>query len=137
MLQQRYDDAVTATNGLGIAARLLEFSPGRLTVTASLDRFVRPGGTIPGPVQVTLVDGLSWLLLVAHMPEGADAYTTDMSVQFLRAVPLGEVTATLVIERLGSSRAVVTTVIAPLQDPDHAIAHLVLGFALRGNRPSS
>ena len=132
-LQRRYDAAVIATNGLGLAARLVEFGHRRLVVTASLDRYVRPGGTIPGSAQVTLADGLAWLLLVSHMPDGADAHTTDLSVLFMRAVPLSTVRATLNIERLGSTRAVVSTVISPTGEPDRPIAHLVLGFALRGN----
>ena len=82
---------------------------------------------------MTLADGLAWLLLVSHMPDGADAHTTDLSVLFMRAVPLSTVRATLNIERLGSTRAVVSTVISPTGEPDRPIAHLVLGFALRGN----
>jgi len=130
-LQRRYDDAVLATNGLGFPAKIHDFGEGQLTVTARLDRHVRPGGTIPGPELVNLADGLAWLLLVARMSDGADAYTTDLSAQFLRAVPPGEVTAVLNIERLGATRAVVSTVVSLTQQCERPIAHLVMGFALR------
>jgi acyl-coenzyme A thioesterase PaaI-like protein len=136
-LQRRYDEAVIATNGLGLAAQIVEFDTGRLVVTASLDRYVRPGGTIPGPTQVTRVDGLAWLLLVSHLPDGSDAYTTDLSVQFMRAVPVGEVSAVLHVERLGSSRAVVSTIISSMREPDRPISHVVLGFALRRTAAST
>jgi acyl-coenzyme A thioesterase PaaI-like protein len=132
-LQRRYDGAVIATNGLGLAAHIVEFSTGRLVATASLTRHARPGGTIPGPTQVTLIDGLAWLLAVSHLSEGSDAYTTDLSTQFMRAVPLGEVSAVLNVERLGCNRAVVSTVVSVPGEPDRPISHLVLGFALRRN----
>ncbi len=136
-LQRRYDAAVVATNGLGLPAQIVRFDSGLLEATASMDKFVRPGGTILGPAQVTLVDGLAWLLLVSHMPTGADAYTTDLSVQFMRAVALGRVRAHVKIQRLGRRRAVVSTVISPIDDASRPISHLLLGFALRGNEIAS
>ncbi|EHB59165.1 thioesterase superfamily protein [Mycolicibacterium rhodesiae JS60] len=130
VLQRRYDEGVAATNGLGYPAQLRECRDGRLRARACPDRHTRPGGTIPGPTPIILADGLAWLLLIAHLPAGSDAYTTDMGVQLLHGGRVGEVDVELTIERLGARRAVVSALVSSVVE-QRLLAHLLLGFSLR------
>ena len=135
-MQQRYDRVVASTGGLGYPIELCELSDRHLVACARLDRHVRPGGTLPGPVPLILVDGLAWLLLVAQLPDESDVYTTDMGVQFMSRAPLGEVEARLTLERLGRSRATVSALVSSAE-PRRPLTKVLLGFSLRRAADSS
>lgn len=94
------------------------------------DRFTRPGGTVSGPALFALVDSAGWMLAVAHRGPGSDAFTTDISMEFLRPVSMGTVVVESTVLRLGR-RSVFEVVIDPR--PGGPAVHGVVGFATRGS----
>jgi acyl-coenzyme A thioesterase PaaI-like protein len=128
-LQDLYDTTVIATSGLGVPAEILELSEGHLVARASMEKHVRPGGFIPGPAQLVLADATAWLIIMAHLPPGSDAMTTDLSAQFLRAAPLGDITIQLCLRQHGARRAVVSAELFSSQLAGGPVSHVVTGFA--------
>ena len=127
-LQKLYDSQVVGTCGLGVPAEIVELSEGYLAARARLDTYVRTGGFVPGPAQFTLVDGLAWLLVVAHLPPESDTMTTDVSAQFMRAAPLGEMSIRLWLRQLGSRRAVVAADLFSPSVSQGPISQFIAGF---------
>ena len=72
----------------------------------------RKGGVIPGPGQADIIDTLAWMLTLCRMPAGADAFTTDLSIQFLRPLLVGSFSGTTRMERWSRNRAVSTVHLA-------------------------
>jgi acyl-coenzyme A thioesterase PaaI-like protein len=127
-LQKLYDSKIVGTSGLGVPAEIIELSEGYLAARAHLDTYMRAGGFVPGPVQFTLTDGLAWLLVVAHLSPKSDTMTTDLSAQFMRAAPLGEVSIRLWLRQLGSRRAVVAADLFSPSVPQGPISQFIAGF---------
>lgn len=94
-----------------------ELTSERLVVRGSYTQIGRPGvsgdGVIPGPVQMAMADGFGWMLTVQSLPVGSDAYTIDMSMQFLRPLPTGEFAARCETLRWSPRRTVLTVALAP------------------------
>ena len=95
---------------------------------------LRPGGIINGPALVTLVDAAGWMMAVAHQPPGSDAFTAELSMQFLRGAPVGELRIEVKPLRVGGSTAVVDATITSPAVPDGPVAHAVLTFVTRQAR---
>ena len=97
-----------------------ELTDDHAVVRGSYSQAGRPGatgaGVIPGPVQMAMADGFGWILSVAPLPPGSDAYTIDMSMQFLRPLPVGPYVARCSLLRWSPRRSVVTIDIAPGHD---------------------
>lgn len=72
-------------NALRFPHRIERVEPGRV-VSRWLykESALRPGGTISGPTQFTLVDATMFYLVLAHVGREALAFTTDASLHFLR-----------------------------------------------------
>jgi len=91
---------------------------------------LRPGGLINGPALVSFVDAAGWMMAVAHQPPRTDAFTSDLSMQFLRAAPAGELVVEVKALRVGGRTAVVdATVTSPAVDAG-PVAHAVLTYVV-------
>ena len=73
-------------------------------------------GVTPGPIQMAMADGFGWMLTVDRMPPGSDAFTIDMSMQFLRPLPVGPFVARCELLRWSPRRSVTTTQLSPGPD---------------------
>jgi uncharacterized protein (TIGR00369 family) len=93
---------------------------------------LRPGGIINGPALVSFVDAAGWMMAVAHQPPGSDAFTADMSMQFLRGAPVGELRVEVKALRVGGRTAVVDATITSPAVTDGPVAHAVLTFVVTG-----
>ena len=89
---------------------------------------LRPGGIINGPALVTLVDATGWMMAVAHQPPGSDAFTADLSMQFLRGAPLGDLRVEVRALKVGGRSAVVDATVTSPAVHDGPVAHAVLTF---------
>jgi uncharacterized protein (TIGR00369 family) len=89
---------------------------------------LRPGGIVNGPALVTLVDAAGWMMAVAHQPPGSDAFTTDLSMQFLRGAPVGELRVEVKALRVGGRSAVVDATVTSPAVAEGPVAHAVLTF---------
>lgn len=70
------------------------------------DDFLRPGGTISGPVMMTLADAAMFGAVLAHLGPVAMAVTTNLSIDFLRKPPPDDVIASARLLKLGKRLAV-------------------------------
>jgi uncharacterized protein (TIGR00369 family) len=107
---------------------------GRLVAHRKPHEFdLRPGGVIHGPALVSLVDAAGWMLAVAHQPPGTDAFTADLSMQFLRGAPVGELRVEVKALKVGGRTAVVDATITSPAVADGPVAHAVLTFVTTGS----
>lgn len=74
------------------------FARTRITFT---DRFVRPGGTISGPVQMALADASMYAAVLASLGKVEMAVTSNLSINFLQKPAPGDLRAEAVVLRLG------------------------------------
>jgi uncharacterized protein (TIGR00369 family) len=79
----------------------------------------RPGGTVSGPILMSLADCAAWLAIVGHIGPVALAVTTSLHIDFLRKPALVDVVATATLLKLGKRLAVVE--VAMVSDGSKAI----------------
>jgi len=70
------------------------------------DDFLRPGGTVAGPVMMTLADAAMFGAVLAHLGPVALAVTTNLSIDFLRKPAPADVIASARVLKLGKRLAV-------------------------------
>lgn len=75
----------------------------RIPVT---DRYLRPGGTVSGPVLMTIADTAMYWLVLAMIGPVALALTTNLNIDFLRAPRPTDVVAEAEMLKLGKRLAV-------------------------------
>ena len=68
--------------------------------------FLRPGGTISGPVMMGLADAAMYLAVLAKIGPVAMAVTTQLSINFLHKPPPGDLLAKARLLKLGKRLAV-------------------------------
>ena len=101
----------------------------QLVLRAELEHgHTRPGGMVAGPILFTLADTAAYLVTISRSPKHSEAYTSSISMEFLRPSPVG----TLFIEarslRFGKRSSVVDAIIRPADDQE-PVAHAVVTYA--------
>ena len=71
------------------------------------DRHGRPGGTLSGPVMMTLADTTAWVAIMAQIGPVVLAVTTSLHIDFLRKPALTDLIAKARVLKLGRRLAVV------------------------------
>jgi uncharacterized protein (TIGR00369 family) len=74
---------------------------------AITDRHGRPGGTVAGPVMMTLADTSAWVVIMSQIGPIVLAVTTSLHIDFLRKPDLTDLMARARILKLGKRLAVV------------------------------
>lgn len=92
-------------------------------------RSLRPGGTVSGPVMMTLADAVMYAAVLARMEDGRMAVTSELSIRFLRRPPPADLIARAEIVRFGRRQAVIEVRIFVDGDPD-PVALVVGTYAL-------
>lgn len=92
-------------------------------------RGLRPGGTVSGPVMMTLADAVMYAAVLARMEDGRMAVTSELSIRFLRRPPPADLIARAEIVRFGRRQAVIEVRIFVDGDPD-PVALVVGTYAL-------
>ncbi len=90
---------------------------------------LRPGGIVSGPTQMALADTAAYALVLAHIGLVAMAVTSSLNYQFLRACPVGLLTADATMIKLGR-RLVVSDIRLWVDDPDRPIGQAMVTYAL-------
>lgn len=98
----------------------------RLTTT---DKHLRPGGTVAGPVMMSLADSATYLLVLAHLGPVALAVTTNLNIHFMRKPEPGQLFARASMLKLGK-RIAVAEVGLHGPDPDVLYAHATVTYSL-------
>ncbi|MBL8787152.1 MAG: PaaI family thioesterase [Deltaproteobacteria bacterium] len=99
------------------------------------DSHLRPGGTISGPVLMTLADTAMYFLLLAKLGPIALAVTTSLHIDFLRRPEPRPITAKAELLKLGRTLAVGRVTLALADDP-RPVAHASVTYALPPEPPS-
>jgi uncharacterized protein (TIGR00369 family) len=71
------------------------------------DRHGRPGGTVAGPVMMSLADTSAWVVIMSQIGPVVLAVTTSLHIDFLRKPELTDIMARARILKLGKRLAVV------------------------------
>jgi len=69
---------------------------------AHRDDFLRPGGSVAGPIMMGLADAAFYAVILANIGPVELAVTTNLSINFLRKPPPGDIIAAARILKLGS-----------------------------------
>jgi uncharacterized protein (TIGR00369 family) len=119
-----------AMGGRPVAAlEIDELSAERLVARVTFqDGHTRPGGMVAGPMLFTLVDTIAYLATISRSPKGSEAFTTSVSMEFLRPAPVGVLIVEGRVLRYGRRSCVVDTAIHR-SGRDESIAHAVVIYA--------
>ncbi len=70
------------------------------------DEFLRPGGTIAGPIMAGLADAAFYAVILGNIGRVELAVTTHLAINFLRKPPPGDIVARATLLKLGKRLAV-------------------------------
>ena len=98
------------------------------------DAFVRPGGTVSGPVMMTVADFAMYGVVLSLIGRVDLAVTTNLSINFLRRPPPGDVLAKARILKLGKRLAVGEVYLHGGDDED-LVAHVTSTYSIPPHDP--
>ncbi|MGR3983830.1 MAG: PaaI family thioesterase [Gammaproteobacteria bacterium] len=88
------------------------------------DAFLRPGGSIAGPIMMGLADAAFYAVILGNIGAVELAVTTSMSINFLRKPPPGDIIARASLLKLGKRLAVCEATLRSEALPDgRPVAH--------------
>jgi acyl-coenzyme A thioesterase PaaI-like protein len=130
-LEDRFGGALRASGDHGSdrtesTERVLSLDERHMTLRVSLGaETLRPGGVVSGPTLARVVDSAGWLMTMAHFGSEYDALTTDLSMQFLRGAPPGDLLVEATALRIGR-RCIIGVDVDPGEDGPavHAVVTL-------------
>jgi uncharacterized protein (TIGR00369 family) len=91
--------------------------------------FLRPGGTIGGPLLMALADLALYGAVMAALGPVVQAVTTSLTINFLRLPPPADITAQARLIKVGKRLAVGTVELFSAEDPD-MVAHVTGTYSL-------
>jgi acyl-coenzyme A thioesterase PaaI-like protein len=98
---------------------------------------LRPGPLWAGPSLLSFVDNSAYLLTVAHLPPGSDAFTIDLYIKFLRPAPYDDLIAETRLLRMSKRKADLDVIITLPDAPDQALLHATATFSPRAAIPTA
>ena len=108
---------------LGIQVEELNQQHAILSVDEN-EEFLRPGGTISGPVMMALADAAFYAVTLANIGEVKLAVTTNLNINFLRKPPPGKLMCKASILKLGKRLVVCEcSLYSNNTDHQHPVAH--------------
>jgi uncharacterized protein (TIGR00369 family) len=127
-LMQLARDEVPIAGQLGILVEAVE--PGSVTARVPYrEEFVRPGGTIAGPVMMALADFVMWGVVLSLKGPLHLAVTTSLNINFLRRPLPGDLLAHGSILKLGR-RLAMGEVSLYCGVEEQLVAHVTTTYAL-------
>ncbi|MGO8824124.1 MAG: PaaI family thioesterase [Acidimicrobiales bacterium] len=119
-----------AMGGRPVAAlEIDEYSVQRIVARARFeDGHTRPGGMVAGPILFTLADTMAYFVTISRSPKGSEAFTSSISMEFLRPAPVGVLLVEGRLLRFGRRSCVVDTVIRR-SGREELVAHAVVTYA--------
>lgn len=117
-----------------IGAVIDEIRPGYLRARAPFrQEFVRPGGTVAGPVLMALADLCMYGAVLSLVGPVELAVTTNLNINFLRRPPPGTVVAEAAILKLGR-RLAVGEVRLYAEGSEELVAHVTSTYSIPPER---
>jgi len=93
--------------------------------------FLRPGGTVSGPVMMGLADAAMYALVLSRIGPVELAVTTNLSINFLRKPNPGDLIAEARMLKLGKRLAVGEVhLYSDGQSRDEAVAHVTATYSI-------
>ena len=121
-------DAVPIAGLMGFIVDSVE--PGHVVARVPYrDEFVRPGGTVAGPVMMALADFVMWGVVLSLIGPVPMAVTSQLNINFLRRPAPGTVIARGNILRLGH-RLAVGEVSLYSEEDDELVAHVTCTYSI-------
>lgn len=113
-----------------LAMQVERVLPGEVTVRVPYrDDFVRPGGTISGPVMMAAADFAMYGVVLSLIGRVDLAVTTNLNINFLRRPPPADVIARGRILKLGK-RLAVSEVFVHAGDSEDLVAHVTGTYSI-------
>lgn len=117
----------------GMAMQVESVLPGEVTIRVPWrPEFIRPGGTVAGPVMMAAADFALYGVVLSLIGRVDLAVTTNMSINFLRRPPAGDVVARARILKLGKRLAVGEVYLHAGEDED-LVAHVTGTYSIPPN----
>ena len=114
----------------GLAPEIVKLDVARTVIRMPYrDDFLRPGGTISGPLLMGLADLAMYAIVLAAVGRVELAVTTSLTIDFLKKPPPGDVRAEARLLKLGKRLAVGEVELFSAQDPD-MVAHVTATYSL-------
>ena len=113
-----------------LGLRVERVVPGEVTVRAPNDPdFIRPGGTVAGPILMTMADFAMYGVVLSLIGRVDLAVTTNLNINFLRRPALGDVIARARVLKLGKRLAVGEVSIFS-GEPEELVAHVTATYSI-------
>jgi len=113
-----------------LAMQVESVLPGAVTIRVPYqEQFIRPGGTISGPVLMAVADFAMYGVVLSLIGRVDLAVTTNLSINFLRRPPPGDVVAKARILKLGK-RLAVGEVLLHGGDQERLVAHVTSTYSI-------
>jgi uncharacterized protein (TIGR00369 family) len=135
MPQMTVDDfdrflAETFPQALEFGARVEQVTDRSVRVRKPIGELdLRPGGTVSGPVLMTLADTAFYFAVLAAIGPVALAVTTNLNINFLRRPPVVDLIADAELLKLGRRLAVGSVAIYS-EGIDEPVAHATLTYSI-------
>jgi uncharacterized protein (TIGR00369 family) len=114
----------------GLGAEIIELNPARTVLRMPYrDDFLRPGGTISGPMLMGLADLAMYAIVLAAIGRVELAVTTSLTINFLRKPPPADILAHARLLKLGKRLAVGEVELYSAEDPD-MVAHVTATYSI-------
>lgn len=94
------------------------------------DRHTRPGGTVSGPMLMTIADTAMYLALLSRIGLKPMAVTSDLHMRFLRKPLPGQLVAQAKLLKIGTTLAVGEVSVVHISQPDACLAHATVTYAI-------
>jgi uncharacterized protein (TIGR00369 family) len=113
-----------------LAMQVESVLPGSVTIRVPYrDEFIRPGGTISGPVMMAVADFAMYGVVLSLIGRVDLAVTTNLSINFLRRPTPGDVVARARILKLGK-RLAVGEVLLHAGEAEDLVAHVTSTYSI-------
>lgn len=96
--------------------------------------FLRPGGTISGPVLMALADYAMWGAIMSAADRVQMALTTNLNINFLLRPEPGDIVAIAKVIKLGKRLAVGSVEVLGNTNQEQLVAHVTCTYSLPPNR---
>lgn len=114
-----------------LAMQVESVLPGAVTIRVPYrDAFIRPGGTVSGPVLMAVADFAMYGVVLSLIGRVDLAVTTNLSINFLRRPPPGDVVAKARILKLGRRLAVGEVYLHGGDEEEDLVAHVTSTYSI-------
>lgn len=113
-----------------LSPEIVELGPTRVSLRMPYrDDFLRPGGTISGPLLMGLADLAMYAIVLVAIGRVELAVTTNLNINFLRKPPPADILAHARLLKLGKRLAVGEVELFSADDPE-MVAHVTATYSI-------